>query len=189
MAALYRPISLLNRLTVRLWMDCQRRSAAAWSLSFAIRRQNSLSAIVDRANTGTGGWGTTSRQAAHCAACRDVVRGMVSKIVVVLGFRRSCEERISENIVDGPEADAVACGRFLAGVAVLEDHFAYAGVAVLDVLPSDGSALDAATPAGFEGVELCPPWSVMRWSTGWRDGRRRAVCAWLGRPGCAGAGR
>ena len=58
MAALYRRISLLNRLTVRLWMDCQRRSAAAWSLSFAIRRQNSLSAIVDRASTGTGGWGT-----------------------------------------------------------------------------------------------------------------------------------
>ena len=120
---------------------------------------------------------------------------MLWAILVVKDFRRSCEGRVAEYVVDGAQADAVVVGRVLAGVAVFVNHLAYAGVAVLDVLPSDGSAFEAATPAGFEGVEVCPPWSVGRGSTGWRgvvcawDGRRCSVFAWRGRPGCGGAGR
>ena len=110
---------------------------------------------------------------------------MLWAIFVVKDFRRSCEGRVAEYVVDGAQADAVVVGRVLAGVAVFVNHLAYARVAFLDLGASDCSALDAAASAGVDGVVLSVAVLVARplgRSRPWARRRRGGVRVGIVRP-------
>ena len=77
----------------------------------------------------------------------------------VTSFR---ERGAGEYVVHGPDAHVMVGGRLLAGVAFFEHHLSDAVIAFLHLVAAYCAALDAAAPAGVEGVVLSVAGTVRR---------------------------